>query len=90
MMKKTFKKILIGGGVVSKSLGDNENMLQLFMLSLFILLIKGLLVMVTYNWMMPKITYNANPNYDYKKFRRINFLEAILLVILFTNLFNHF
>ena len=37
MMKKTFKKILIGGGVVSKSLGDNENMLQLFMLSLFIL-----------------------------------------------------
>tara|TARA_B100000963_G_C22537776_1_gene630661 strand:- start:285 stop:554 length:270 start_codon:yes stop_codon:yes gene_type:complete len=89
-MKKTFKKILIGGGVVSKSLGDNENMLQLFMLSLFILLIKGLLVMVTYNWMMPKIIYNANPNYNYKKFRSINFLEAILLVILFTNLFNHF
>lgn len=89
-MKKTFKKILIGGGVVSKSLGDNENMLQLFMLSLFILLIKGLLVMVTYNWIIPKITYNANPNYDYKKFRPINFLEAILLVILFTNLFNHF
>lgn len=90
MIKKTFKKILIGGGVVSKSLGDNENMLQLFMLSLFILLIKGLLVMVTYNWIIPKITYNANPNYDYKKFRPINFLEAILLVILFTNLFNHF
>lgn len=87
---KSLKKVLIGGGVVSKSLGDNENMLQLFGLSLFILLIKGLLVMVTYNWMMPKITYNANPNYDYRKFRSINFLEAILLVILFTNLFNHF
>ena len=87
---KNLKKVLIGGGVVSKSLGDNENMLQMFGLSLFILLIKGLLVMVTYNYMVPKITYNANPNYDYRKFRNINFLEAILLVILFTNLFNHF
>lgn len=87
---KNLKKILIGGGVVSKNIGENENMLQLFGLSLFILLIKGLLVMVTYNWMMPKIIYNANPNYDYRKFRNINFIEAILLVILFTNLFNHF
>ena len=87
---KNLKKILIGGGVVSKNIGENENMLQLFGLSLFILLIKGLLVMVTYNWMMPKIIYNVNPNYDYRKFRNINFLEAILLVILFTNLFNHF
>ena len=87
---KTLKKILVGGGVASKSLAENENMLQLFIMSLFILLIKGLLVMVTYNWMAPKITYNANPNYDHRKFRRINFIEAILLVILFTNLFNHF
>ena len=87
---KNLKKILIGGGVVSKNIGENENMLQLFGLSLFIHLIKGLLVMVSYNWMMPKIIYNANPNYDYRKFRNINFLEAILLVILFTNLFNHF
>ena len=76
---KNLKKILIGGGVVSKSLTDNESMLQLFIMSLVILLLKGLLVMVTYNYMAPKITYNTNPNYDYRKFHQFFFY-----------LFNHF
>ena len=87
---KNFKNILVGGGIVSKGLVENESMLYLFGMSLLILLIKGLLVMVTYNFMAPKIAYNLNTNYEYRKFRRISLLEGILLVILFTNLFNHF
>ena len=43
--------------------------------------------MVTYNWMMPKITYDLITIIESSEHQ---LLEAILLVILFTNLFNHF
>lgn len=91
-IENNIKGILMGGGLISKpikmDLDLNQNILFLFSVGIFYILLKGLLVMLTYNIMIPKITYNFNPNYDGKKFKKITFIESILLVILFSNLFN--
>ena len=87
------KKVLVGGNLMSKSFNSNiegANFLYLFAMSLLLLIIKGVLVQVTYNYIAPKLVNNVNSNYDFKKFRRLNLIEAILIVILFNNLFNPF
>lgn len=71
----------------SNGLDTGSNIL-IFFISLLLLLIKSLLVMISYNYVIPRIlnTYNVNLT----KYRPIIFSEAILLVILFNNLFSKF
>ena len=71
----------------NNSLDTGSNIL-IFFISLLLLLIKSLLVMISYNYVIPRIlnTYNVNLT----KYRPIIFSEAILLVILFNNLFSKF
>ena len=73
------------GGNNSLEAGSN---ILIFFISLLLLLIKSLLVMISYNYVVPRIlnTYNVNLT----KYRPIIFSEAILLVILFNNLFSKF
>lgn len=85
------KNVLVGGGLVSKPVEKynvNTDFLTLFLIALAQLLIKSLLVMLTYNIMIPKLMYNYNPEYKRARFIRITFVDSILLVILFSNLFN--
>jgi hypothetical protein len=87
------KKVLIGGGLISKSISSDNfgsNFLYLFGMSFLLLLIKGVLVQITYNYMTPKLVNNINSNYNFKNFKTLNLIEAILIVILFNNLFNSF
>lgn len=73
------------GGNSIDSVGGN---ILFFFISLLVLLIKSLLVMICYNYLMPRLltTYN----FDMSKYRPIIFGEAILMVILFNNLFTIF
>ena len=70
------------GGTNSLETGSN---ILIFLISLLFLLIKSLLVMISYNYVIPKILNSYNVNLS--KYQPINFSESILLVILFNNLF---
>jgi len=56
-----------------------------FFIGLLFFFIKVLLVMISYNFVIPKITQNTR-----FQFKTITFVESIFLVILFNNLFSRF
>ena len=75
---------MIGGFVKGKKMKIDS--LQFFFVILLVFLIKAWLVQVSYNWIFPKLRYNMTGNQS--DFRRLSYMEAIIVVILFNNLFN--
>ncbi len=92
MKSKYFTKILVGGGVISKdmALDNSGDILSIMLLALFVLLIKGILVMFSYNWIAPKLIFNFRNQYKLEDFRPLTIWEAIIVVILFNNLFSRY
>jgi len=76
---------MIGGFVKGKKMKIDS--LQFFFVILLVFLIKAWLVQVSYNWIFPKLRYNMTGNQG--NFRKLSYIEAIIVVILFNNLFNH-
>lgn len=76
---------MLGGAVAGPEMGTG---FLLFFISLAMFFIKVLLVMISYNIVIPRIldTYSV----DMSRWRPLTFLEAIFLVILFNNLFSRF
>jgi hypothetical protein len=74
-----------GAGVVD---GSYSNGFLFFIIALAMFFIKVLLVMISYNIVVPKLLESYGN--DLTKFRQLNFLEGIFLVILFNNLFGRF
>jgi hypothetical protein len=84
-----------GGGIMKKMSGGvsvmpetSGNGFMLFLITLCLFLIKVLLVMISYNIVMPRILDSYSV--DMQRFKTISFAEAIFLVILFNNLFSRF
>jgi len=68
--------------------GPYSNGFLFFIIALAMFFIKVLLVMISYNIVVPKLLESYGN--DLTKFRQLNFLEGIFLVILFNNLFSQF
>ena len=79
------KKMMGGASVMPESSGNG---FILFLITLCLFLIKILLVMISYNIVVPRILESYSV--DMRRFRTITFLESIFLVILFNNLFSRF
>ena len=84
-----------GGGIMKKMSGGvsvmpetSGNGFMLFLITLCLFLIKVLLVMISYNIVIPRILDSYSV--DMQRFRKISFAESIFLVILFNNLFSRF
>ena len=75
---------MIGGFIKGKKMKIDS--FQFFFVILMVFLIKAFLVQWSYNWIMPKLIYNINGKQG--DFRRLSYMEAIIVVILFNNLFN--
>ena len=75
---------MIGGFIKGKKMKIDS--LQFFLVILVVFLIKAFLVQWSYNWIMPKLIYNINGLQS--DFRKLSYMEAIIVVILFNNLFN--
>ena len=86
----TVMKKMIGGAAAAaaSSEGSSGNGFMLFIITLCLFLIKVLLVMISYNIVVPRILESYSV--DMQRFRTITFLESIFLVILFNNLFSRF
>lgn len=82
----TMKKMM--GGAAAAAEGSTSNGFMLFLITLCLFLIKVLLVMISYNIVVPRILESYSVNMQ--RFRTITFLESIFLVILFNNLFSRF
>ena len=95
MFSAVLEKFLLGNGSssimkggASQLGGGYGNGFFFFLVSLSVLLIKSLLVMVTYNIVVPRILESYSV--DLSRYRNLNFGESVLLVILFNNLFSRF
>ena len=75
---------MIGGFIKGKKMKIDS--LQFFLVILMVFLIKAFLVQWSYNWIMPKLIYNINGKQG--DFRQLSYMEAIIVVIFFNNLFN--
>ncbi len=84
----TMKKMIGGAASVVAPEGSSGNGFMLFLITLCLFLIKVLLVMISYNIVVPRILESYS--IDMQRFRTITFLESIFLVILFNNLFSRF
>jgi hypothetical protein len=79
-------KMMKGGAVAME--GAYSNGFLFFIIALSMFFIKVLLVMISYNIVVPRLLESYGN--DMTKFRQLNFLEGIFLVILFNNLFSRF
>jgi len=61
--------------------------ISLFIMLVLVFFIKVFLVQWSYNTIFPLLRYNMTGN-TFKDFRPLTFIESIVLVILFNNLFN--
>jgi hypothetical protein len=82
------KKMMGGAAAAVAAEGSSGNGFMLFLITLCLFLIKVLLVMISYNIVVPRILESYSV--DMQRFRTISFLESIFLVILFNNLFSRF
>ena len=82
------KKMMGGAAAAVAAEGSSGNGFMLFLITRCLFLIKVLLVMISYNIVVPRIFESYSV--DMQRFRTISFLETIFLVILFNNLFSRF
>ena len=78
---------MMKGGAVAMDVSYSNGFL-FFIIALAMFFIKVLLVMISYNIVVPRLLESYGN--DMTKFRQLNFLEGIFLVILFNNLFSRF
>ena len=76
---------MIGGFVKGNKMKIDS--LQLFLMMILIFFIKAFLVQWSYNRIFPILRYNMTGNTT-KDFRPLTFIESIIFVILFNNLFS--
>ena len=95
MIKDLLKKLLFKSVNLNQKGGNNGmfsndpfNSGTLFFITIIFLIIKVLIVMICYNYIVPRLMISYNV--DISKFRYLNFLESLILVILFNNLFCNF
>jgi hypothetical protein len=86
------KSLMNGGKTNSMNVSSKQNnVLLTLLIYLVILLIKGLIVYLLYNFLLPKLIYSVSENKSLEviesKFKTITYTEAILLVIFVNTLF---
>ena len=86
------KSLMNGGKTNGMNVGNKQNnVLLTLLIYLIILLIKGLIVYLLYNFLLPKLIYSVSENKSLEiiesQFKTITYTEAILLVIFANTLF---
>ena len=77
---------MIGGFIKGNKMKVDS--LSLFVMVLLVFFIKVILVQWSYNRIFPLLRYNMTGNTT-KDFRQLTFVESIIVVILFNNLFGY-
>jgi len=89
MNKINSSNLIMNGG--KQNIIKIPSMFELFLFALLLLLIKGFIVYILYNYLVPEIIYSlsSKSKEDIENdFKPITFMQSILLVILFNTLFS--
>ena len=84
----TMSSFMTGGKLnrnVDQFTNKKNNVLFMLFTILLMLLLKGLIVFIIYNFLTPKLMESVSIN---NSFKEISFPEALLMVILFNTLFS--
>ncbi len=85
---------MVGGAAFNKNVSKSSGFFTLLLVVLFILLIKAVIVYIGYNFIVPRIIYSLSqePNKSLDKieanFKKITYLEALILSIFVSTLFS--
>jgi hypothetical protein len=87
--------VLKGGQIMNNSSNKSSVLIYSFILILIALIIKGFIVYILYNYLVPKLIYSLSSSvkptsfeYIENNFKNLTFGESILLVIFFNTLFS--
>jgi len=89
ILKSNRSSITLGGNKITS---NGTSFFELLLIFLVVLLIKGFIVYVLYNNLMPQIIASFSGkdiNKVMEDFRELNYMESILLVILLNTLFSN-
>ena len=79
-MKNNLVWMKIGGNLIGNTADLGDNALFVFCVIILLLILKALLVRYTYNNIAPKLIKNSGG--DINNFRKLDFVEALLFIIL--------
>lgn len=79
-MTNNLLSVKIGGKLIGNTADLGDNALLGFFLIILLLILKAFLVRYTYNTIAPKLIKNSGG--DVNNFREIDFVEALLFIIL--------
>jgi hypothetical protein len=78
--------------LIANTSNNQKNLLIYFIFIVFMLLLKGFIVYLSYNFVIPKILYSLSKNESFEtiesNFKPISYSESLLLVILTNTLFS--
>jgi hypothetical protein len=83
---------IMKGGKLEQSVTRRKNPFMILLIILFMILLKGLIVYLLYNNLVPKLIYSLSSDNRslediMNNFKPLSYSESILLVILFNTLF---
>ncbi len=84
-MTNNLVSVKIGGKLIGNPTDLGDNALLGFFIIVLLLILKAFLVKYTYNTVAPKLIKNSGG--DLSNFREIDFVEALLFIILIHSLF---
>jgi hypothetical protein len=79
-MANNLVSVKIGGKLIGNTTDLGDNALLGFFIIILLLILKAFLVRYTYNTIAPKLIANAGG--DVNNFRELDFVEALLFIIL--------
>lgn len=83
---------IMSGGKINTGTAPKNNFFIMLLVILFLLLIKGLIVYILYNNLMPKLIYSVSEKKSLESiqenFRELSYMESVMLVIFTNTLFS--
>jgi len=84
--------VMSGGKNAVSSVKQSPNFFLLMLFTLLILLVKGLIVYLAYNMLMPKLIYSISKDKNLEEieenFKPLSYIESVIFVILANTLFS--
>ena len=92
LLLQNASQMLSGGAKNTSSGSRTPNFFVLILFTLVVLLVKGLIVYLAYNLIMPKLIYSVSKDKNLdeieENFRQLTYMESVIFVILANTLFS--
>ena len=88
----TYSSLSMVGGKINQNYSSKNNFFSVILILFILLLIKGYIIYILYNNLVPKIIYSLSDkkslDYIEDNFKELSYIESIMLVIFANTLFS--